>query len=187
MDEDVLLILDLAKDGMEKAMTHLDVELAKIRAGKANPRMLDGVQVDYYGSMTPLSQVANINTPDAKTISVQPWERAMIDPIERAILNSNIGLNPVNNGEIIRLNVPPLTEERRRDLVKNVKEECENARISLRNARKSAIDEIKKLQKDGLSEDLAKDREVDIQEMTDNYNKNVEEMYSQKEKEIITI
>jgi len=187
MDDEVLLVFDVAKEKMENALVHLDHELLKIRAGKASPSMLDGIMVDYYGSATPLSQVANINTPDAKTISIQPWEKPMIDPIEKAILAANIGLTPVNNGELIRLNIPPLTEERRKDLVKQSKAECENGRVSLRNARRDAMDEIKKLQKDGLSEDLAKDKEAEIQEITNNFNKRIDKVYEAKEKDILTV
>ena len=146
-----------AKDKMQKAIAHLEEELVGIRAGKANPAMLNNISVDYYGSATPLPQVASITSPDARTILIQPWEKAMIAPIEKAIMQANIGFTPQNNGENIRINVPPLTEERRKDLVKQTRTEGENARISIRNARRDAIDAIKKLQKDGLAEDMAKD------------------------------
>src|SRR6478735_9275395 len=153
--EDVALTLELAEDAMQKAINHLEAELTKIRAGKANPTMLDGISVDYYGNATPLNQVANITAPDARTISLQPWERNMLAPIEKAIIASNIGLNPQNDGTYIRLFLPPLTEERRKELVKRVNNEGENARVSVRSIRRDAIENIKKLQKDGLSEDAA--------------------------------
>lgn len=187
MDEEALLAIDEAKEKMEKALEHLDAELAKIRAGKANPRMLDGIKVNYYGNLTPLNQVANINTPDARTIAIQPWEKTMIDVIEREIMAANLGVTPMNNGEVIRINIPPLTEERRRDLVKQVKHECENARISIRNARRDANEYIKGLQKNGLSEDLAKDHELEVQDVTDQFNKKVEVFYEEKEKDIMSL
>merc|ERR1711941_94868 len=156
MTEDIKMVLDMTKDSMEKAIAHLEDTLAHIRAGKADTRTLDGVSVDYYGSMTPLSQVSNINTPDARTIKVQPWEKNMIEPIEKAILYANLGLNPSNNGEAILINIPPLTEERRKDLVKQSRGEGENTKVSIRNARKDALDQFKQMQKDGLSEDWQK-------------------------------
>nr|WP_255297401.1 ribosome recycling factor [Anaerophaga thermohalophila] len=148
MEDDVQILLESTEENMQKAIDHLDRELGKIRAGKANPRMLDGVMVEYYGTMTPLQQVASINTPDPRTIAIQPWEKGMIQPIEKAIMNANLGLNPDNNGDIVRINVPPLTEERRQDLVKQVKKEGEEARISIRNARRETNDELKKLKKE---------------------------------------
>ncbi len=187
MNEDVDMIMEMAKDSMEHAIEHLEKELVKIRAGKASPSMLQGVMVDYYGSMTPLHQVANVGTQDARTITVQPWEKAMIAPIEKAILNANLGFNPENNGEMVRINVPPLTEERRRDLMKQVLHEGEEARISIRSARKTANDEVKKMQKDGLSEDLAKDAEAEVQKMVDKYNKNIEDHIKAKEEEVMTV
>ncbi len=187
MQEEVELILDLCKERMESAIDHLDNELAHIRAGKASIKMLDGVVVDYYGSMTPLSQVSNVSTPDARTIAVQPWEKTMIAPIEKAIMNANLGLNPENNGEIIRVNVPPLTEERRKSLSKQVNGEGENAKVSIRTARKDANDALKKLLKDGLSEDLEKDAEAQVQDMTNNYNKKVDVQIETKNDEIFTI
>ncbi len=187
MNEDVQLIFDFAKENMEKAIVYLDTELSRIRAGKANIHLLDGIYVDYYGTLTPLNQVSSISTPDAKTLSIQPWEKNMITPIEKAILASNIGLTPANNGELIRLNIPPLTEERRLQLVKQVKHEGENAKVSIRTARRDANDEIKTLQKDSLSEDLAKKAEVDIQKVTDEFNLQVDKIVEAKEKEMLTI
>ena len=187
MEEEVQFILDVCKEKMGAAVKHLENELVHIRAGKASPRMLDGVMVDYYGSMTPLNQVSNLNTPDARTIAVQPWEKTMIVPIEKAIRNANLGFNPENNGEIIRINVPPLTEERRKTLTKQVGQEGENAKVSIRNARKEANDSLKKLLKDGLSEDLEKDAEGDVQELTNNFSKEVDKHLGEKNKEILTI
>jgi len=183
----VQLYLDEAKDQMQKALSFLEHELAKLRAGKASPQMLEGIMIDYYGTMTPLQQAANVNTPDARTIVIQPWEKKLIDKIEKAIFAANIGLTPINNGELIRLNLPPLTEERRRGLVKQIHAEGESARISIRNSRRETIEEIKKLQKGGLSEDLAKDAEDLVQKMTDQYYKKVEEAMAKREQEIMTI
>ena len=168
-------------------MSHLETELVKVRAGKASTHILDGIHVDYYGTNTPLNQVANINTPDAKTLAIQPWEKNMIDPIEKAIMQANIGITPINNGEIIRLVFPPLTEERRKDLGKQVKSMGEEAKVSVRNARRDANEEIKRMQKDGLSEDLAKDAEIEIQEITDEFIKKVDKHVEAKEKDIMTI
>ena len=187
MSEEVLLYIDDAKDKMSKAISHLENELVKIRAGKANPSMLHGVVVDYYGSKTPLAQVSNINTTDARTLVVQPWEKTMIDPIEKAIFAANLGLTPINNGEMIRINVPALTEERRHSLVKNVKHEGENAKVSIRNARRESLEEIKKLQKEGIPEDEIKRAEEDMQKMTDNYSKKVDEVLHRKETEIMIV
>jgi ribosome recycling factor len=187
MEEEVQLNLEDAKEKMDKAVSHLETELVKIRAGKASVHILDGLFVDYYGTNTPLNQVANINTPDAKTIAIQPWEKNMIDPIEKAILQANIGITPANNGEIIRLVFPPLTEERRRELTKQVKSMGEEAKVSVRNARRDANDEIKRMQKDGLSEDLAKDAEAEVQELTDGYVQSVDKHVEEKEKDIMTI
>ena len=187
MEDDVQILIESTKEKMQKAIDHLDHELGKIRAGKANPRMLDDVMVEYYGTMTPLQQVASINTPDPRTIAIQPWEKGMIQPIEKAIMNANLGLNPDNNGEIVRINVPPLTEERRQDLVKHVKKEGEEARISIRNARRETNDELKKLKKDGLPEDMEKDAEDKVQKLTDKFTKKVEEMLEKKEKDIMTV
>ena len=187
MNEEVDLVFDMTKERMEKTIQHLETELSRIRAGKANPHILDGIEVDYYGSMTPLNQVSNISTPDAKTIAIQPWEKNMIDPIEKSILAANVGLTPVNNGEIIRLNIPPLTEERRIQLVKQVKNEGETAKVSIRNTRRDANDEIKSLQKDGLPEDQAKRAEAKVQEMTDDYTKKVDEVIDAKEEDIMKV
>ena len=187
MEEEIQFLLDVTIEKMEKAISHLDKELVGIRAGKADPNMLSTITVDYYGSETPLTQVANVNTPDARTISIQPWEKAMIGPIEKAIQLANIGLNPVNNGEVIHLNIPILTEERRKELVKQAKSEGENAKISIRNARRDANDELKKMKKDGLSEDVEKDTEEEVQKLTDKYIKMVDERIEKKEADILTI
>ncbi|HCY01221.1 MAG TPA: ribosome recycling factor [Bacteroidales bacterium] len=185
--EEINFYIEEAKEGMANAITHLEEELKTIRAGKANPAMLSGVMVDYYGTLTPLQQVSNVGTLDARTITIQPWEKAMIGPIEKAILTANLGFNPQNNGEVIRIAVPALTEDRRKQLVKQVKSEGENARVSIRNARRDANEGIKKLQKDGLAEDLAKNTEVEIQKLTDTYNKIVEELLDKKEQEVLTV
>lgn len=187
MEEEIEFIFDSAKELMSKAISHLEKNLTKIRAGKASPSMLDTVFVDYYGSQTPLSQVANVGTMDARTITVQPWEKAMLEPIERAIINSNLGLNPQNNGEMIMINVPQLTEERRRDLAKQAKAEAEDAKVGVRNARRDANDEVKKLEKDGLSEDRAKDLEAEIQKMTDTHGTQIDEILAKKEADIMKV
>lgn len=187
MNEELDLIFQEATDQMDAAISHLKDELAKIRAGKASPAMLGGVMVEYYGAMTPLSQVSNINTPDARTISVQPWEKSILQDIERAIINSNLGLNPQNNGEMIMINIPPLTEERRLGLVKQTKAEGENAKVSIRNARKDANDEIKKLKNDGLPEDAQKDAEEEVQSLTNKYSTKVDDIVAAKEKDIMTV
>jgi ribosome recycling factor len=185
--EDADLCIEVAKERMEKAITHLDNELRVIRAGKANPAMLSSIMIDYYGTQTPLQQVASVGTPDARTISIQPWEKPMIPIIEKAIMAANLGFNPQNNGETIRIMVPALTEDRRKSLVKQVKQEGENARVSIRNARRDAKEEFKKLEKDGLAEDLAKDAEALVQKLTDNFNKKVDELLDKKEQEILTV
>ncbi len=187
MEEELQLYIDDAKEKMDKTVSHLQNELARIRAGKADPRILDGVMVDYYGVSTPLNQVANINTPDPKTISIQPWEKSMVEPIEKAIMKANLGLNPINNGDLIRINIPDLTEERRKSLVKQVRNECEQARISLRTHRRDALEEFKKLKKEGMSEDLAKRGEEEIQHVIDEHNKKVDELLEWKEKDIMEI
>jgi ribosome recycling factor len=187
MEEELELIFDTSKEHMDKAIEHLEKALVKIRAGRANPSMLEGVRVDYYGNMTPLNQVSNINTPDARTLSVQPWEKNLMQDIEKAIIAANLGLNPMNNGEMIIINIPPLTEERRKDLVKRARSEAEDAKVGVRNARKEMMDEIKKLGKDGLSEDLVKDAEGEAQTITDNYTKNVDNILEKKESEIMAI
>lgn len=187
MQEDVQMVLDICKERMENALSHLDKELAHIRAGKASPRMLDSVLVSYYGSMVPISQVSNISTPDARTIAVQPWEKTMIHPIEKAIINSNLGFNPDNNGEFIRINVPAPTEQRRKDMVKQVNKEGEIAKVSLRSARKDANDNLKKLLKDGLSEDLEKDAADEVQDMISNFSKKIDKILEDKNTEVLTI
>ena len=187
MNEEVDFILDSTKESMDAAISHLDKKFSNIRAGKASPAMLGGVMVEYYGSPTPLHQVGNVNTPDARTISIQPFEKSLIPEIEKGIMIANLGFNPMNNGESVIINVPPLTEERRRDLAKQAKVEAENAKIGIRNDRKNANTEIKKLEKDGLSEDLAKNTEIDIQQLTDAYIKKVDEALAIKEKEIMTV
>ena len=184
MNEEIDFILDSTKESMNNAIAHLEKELRTIRAGKASPSMLANIQVDYYGSQTPLSQVANVNTPDARTISVQPWEKNMLQEIEKAIMIANIGFNPMNNGDNIIINVPPLTEERRRDLVKQSKAEAENAKVVIRNSRKDANNEIKKID---ASDDMKKNTEADIQTLTDSYIKQIDEKLSVKEKEIMTV
>ncbi len=187
MNEEVKLYMDDAKEQMQNALVHLENELAKIRAGKANPKILNDVLVDYYGNPTPLSQVANITVPDPRTIAVQPWEKNMLAPIQKAIMNANLGFNPDNNGEIVRINVPPLTEERRKDLVKQSRGVGETAKVSIRNARRDAIDEFKKMVKNGLPEDASKDAEAEVQKITDAYNKKVDDILLAKEKDIMTI
>lgn len=172
---------------MQASVEFLDETLAHIRAGKANPRILDGVKLDYYGTLTALSGVAAINTPDARTIIVQPWEKQMLKEVEKAILNSDVGITPDNNGEIIRLTIPPLTEERRKQLVKQAKQEAEEAKVSVRNARRDAIDAIKKSVKEGVAEDMAKDAENDMQKLHDKYIKKIDEVFAAKEKEILTV
>jgi ribosome recycling factor len=179
--------MDDATESMEKAIKHLEVELTKIRAGKANPQILDGITVDYYGAPTPLNQVANVSVADARTLTIQPWEKNMIQPIERAIIAANIGINPQNDGQMIRLFLPPLTEERRKELVKRAAAEGEHAKVGIRNIRRDAIEGIKRLQKDGLSEDTAKDAEADVQELTDKYISLVDKHLATKEKEIMAI
>ncbi|MDD2419445.1 MAG: ribosome recycling factor [Bacteroidia bacterium] len=180
-------VIEAAKEKMEKALLHLEEELKSYRAGKANPAVFNNVLVDYYGSPTPIPQVASVTTPDAKTMLIQPWDKKMIPVIEKAIMVANIGFTPQNNGEHIRINVPPLTEERRKDLVKRVKAEGETARISIRNARRDGVEQLKKYQKEGLPEDVVKDGEAAIQKETDSCNKMVEEALAHKEKEIMTV
>lgn len=187
MNEEVELVIEEAKDRMQKALEHLEYELSRLRAGRANPVLLDGITVDYYGVNSPLSQVSNINTPDPKTILIQPWEKNMLGTIEKAILAANIGLTPMNNGEVIRISIPPLTEERRHQLVKQVRNEGETAKISLRNARKWANDELKKMLKDGLPEDVEKDATENIQEMTHDFSAKVDKIMAMKEKEVMTV
>ncbi|MEQ9405222.1 MAG: ribosome recycling factor [Cyclobacteriaceae bacterium] len=183
--EEIQIYLDTAKEMMSNAVDHAQVEFGKIRAGKAQPNMLDSVNVEYYGTMTPLSQVAGITTPDARTLSVKPWEKSILQDIERAIINSGLGFNPQNDGEQIRINIPPLTEERRLQLMKQVKAEAENGKISIRNARKDTNDSLKKL--DGVSEDLIKDAEGEVQKLTDEHVAKIDTLVEAKEKDIMTI
>ena len=184
MNEEIQFIIDSTKEQMESAIHHLEAEFVNIRAGKATPSMLSGVKVEYYGAMTPLSQVANVNTIDAHTITVQPWEKQLISEIEKGILAANLGFNPMNNGESVIINVPILTEERRKELAKHAKAEGENAKVSIRNDRKDANNELKKLD---ISEDLLKNTEQDVQDLTDKYIKNIDALYVIKEKEIMTV
>ncbi len=179
--------LQNAEDSMQLAVEYLDDTLSHIRAGKASPRLLDGIRVDYYGTMSPLSNVANITTPDARTIAITPWEKSMFKVIEKAIIDSSLGVMPENNGEVIRINIPPLTEERRRDLVKQSKSEAENAKVSVRNARRTAIEGLKKEIKNGLSEDLEKDAEGQVQKLHDKFLRKIDEVFAAKEKEILTV
>ena len=185
--EEIDFILDSTKESMDGSLSHLEKEFLNIRAGKASPAMLGGVKVDYYGAATPLSQVANVNTPDARTITITPWEKSMLQPIEKAIMIANLGFNPMNNGDNIIINVPALTEERRRDLVKQAKGEAEDAKIGVRNARKDANTDIKKLEKDGMSEDVCKSAEEDVQKLTDSYIKKIDELLAHKEAEIMKV
>ena len=180
-------VVAAAKEKMQKAIEYFEAELVLVRAGKANPAIFHNVMVDYYGTATPLPQVSSITTPDAKTILIQPWEKSMIAPIEKAIMAANLGFTPQNNGEHIRINVPALTEERRKDLVKQIRTEGEQARISIRTARRDGVEHVKKLQKDGLPEDVEKDSEAELQKLTDTYNKKVDELLEKKEKEIMTV
>lgn len=187
MDELCQLCFDEAKEGMELSLEHLKKELQKIRAGKANPQMLDGLRIDYYGVITPLNQVSNINTPDPKTIVIQAWDKSSLPLIEKAIMAANLGFNPQNNGDVIRISVPPLTEERRKDLVKKAKAEGEHAKVGIRNTRKNANTEAKNLEKEGIPEDDVKKLEKEIQELTDSYIDKVDKVLDSKEKDIMTI
>ena len=184
---DVNHYLNPAEEKMQMAVGFLDESLAHIRAGKANPKILDGIRVDYYGGMVPISNVANVSVPDARTITITPWEKPMFKEIEKAIINSELWIMPENNGEIIRLSIPPLTEERRKALVKQAKGEAENAKISVRNARRDAIDGLKKAVKDGMPEDVEKDAEGSAQKLHDKYLKKIDELFADKEKEILTV
>ena len=187
MNEEADMIIDMTVEHMQASIIHLEKELSHLRAGKASPKMLDSVLVDYYGTMTPLAQTASISTPDAKTIIVQPWEKKMMPIIEKAIINSNLGFNPDNNGEIIRIFIPPLTEERRLRLVRDVNKEGEIAKISIRSARKEANEQLKKLLKEGLSEDMEKVKLDLVQKNTDSFTKKVDELVDLKNKEILTV
>jgi ribosome recycling factor len=187
MTEEIQLIYDDFKSSNAKSLSHLENELLKVRAGKATPSMLQGVMVDYYGSPTPLQQVANVTTMDARTLTVQAWEKNMLNEIAKGIMNANLGLNPQNNGDVLIIQVPALTEERRKDLVKKAKAEGEHAKVGVRNHRKDALDMVKSLKNDGLSEDMAKDAETEIQKITDAFIKKVDELVEAKEKDIMTI
>ncbi len=176
-----------AEEKMEMAVAYLDEALAHIRAGKANPKILDPIRVNYYGSNVPISQVANVSVPDARTITITPWEKQMFKEIEKAIINSELGITPENNGEIIRISIPPLTEERRRALVKQSKAEAETAKVSVRNARRDAIEGLKKAVKQGMSEDISKDAETSVQKLHDKYLKKIDDLFAAKEKEILTV
>lgn len=185
MNEEIKFILDAANESMDAAIQHLEKEFIKIRAGKASPAMLSSVMVEYYGSQTPLAQVANINTPDGRTLSVQPWEKTMLQEIEKAIMNANLGFNPMNNGDFVIINVPPLTEERRIQLAKQAKAESEHAKVGVRNARQEANKEIRELE--DASEDLKKNAEMDVQEITDKYTKKIDDFLAAKEAEIMKV
>lgn len=187
MTEDAKMVLEEAQDSMNKSLVHLDREFQKLRAGKASPQMLEGVMVEYYGTMTPIEQTANINTPDPRQIIVQPWDKSVLGEIEKAILAANLGFNPKNEGEILRIIVPPLTEERRLEMVKKAKAEAENTRISIRNVRRSANEMAKDLEKEGLPEDEAKKLQDDIQKATDEHIEKVDKMLEAKEKDIMTV
>ena len=187
MSDELNKIREHAQDGMNKAISHLETELVKIRAGKATPGILDGIVVDYYGNPTPINQVGNISVADARTLTIQPWEKNMLQPIERAIIAANIGITPQNDGNMIRLFMPPLTEERRKELVKRSHAEGEHSKVAIRNIRRDAMEQIKKLQKNGLSEDVCKDAEKGIQEMTDRFISLVDKHLAAKEKEIMTV
>ncbi|HMH24052.1 MAG TPA: ribosome recycling factor [Puia sp.] len=187
MSDDLNFILEETQDSMQKALSHLETELVRIRAGKANPQMLEGLTVDYYGTLTALNQVGNVSVMDARTLTIQPWEKNMLQPIERAIIAANLGVTPQNDGNIIRLFMPPLTEERRKEFVKKANSEGEHSKVAIRNIRRESIEQIKKLQKDGLSDDQAKDAEKNIQEVTDKHISLVDKHLAAKEKEIMSV
>jgi ribosome recycling factor len=187
MSDDLAFIQEEAQDSMRKALGHLEAGLIKIRAGKANPQMLDGLMVDYYGSPTVLNQVGNVSVLDARTLTIQPWEKNMLQPIERAIIGANLGVTPQNDGNIIRLFMPPLTEERRKEFVKRANAEGEQSKVAIRSIRRDSIEQVKRLQKDGLSEDEAKDAEKSLQELTDKYISLIEKHLASKEKEIMSV
>lgn len=187
MQEEIDLLFEITQESMDGSITHLQHELAKIRAGKASTAMLDGIKVEYYGTPTPLNQVANVSTADAKTLVIQPWEKSMLSAIEKSIFEANLGLTPMNDGEIVRINIPPLTEERRKGLAKSAKKLGEDAKISLRSARHKAMDGIKKAVKDGYPEDAGKKREAEIQDLTNSFGKKVDAMMAAKEKDIMTV
>jgi len=187
MSDELNIIKELAQENMDKAIDHLETELVKVRAGKANPNLVDGIVVDYYGTPTPINQIGNISVSDARTLTIQPWEKNMLQPIERAIIAANIGINPQNDGNMIRLFMPPLTEERRKELVKRSQGEGEHSKVAIRNIRRDAMEQVKKLQKNGLSEDVCKDAEKNIQDTTDHYIALVDKHLAAKEKEIMTV
>ena len=187
MGEDIATVIANAEDHMKKAIGHLEAELVKVRAGKANPQIVEGIVVDYYGSPMPINQVANVSVMDARTLTIQPWEKNMLQPIERAIIAANIGINPQNDGNLIRLFLPPLTEERRKELVKKCHNEGENSKVAIRNIRRDAIEHIKRIQKEGLSEDMAKDAETEVQQLTDKFITAVDKHFESKEKEIMSV
>lgn len=187
MPDELDMIIAESEESMDKAITHLESELIKIRAGKATPNIVDGIVVDYYGNPTPINQVGNISVADARTLTIQPWEKNMLQPIERAIIAANIGLNPQNDGNMIRLFLPPLTEERRRELVKRAQNEGEHSKVAIRSIRREAMEQIKKLQKNGMSEDVTKDAEESVQQLTDKYIGLVDKHLGTKEKEIMTV
>lgn len=187
MEDEALLVIEEIKEMMDDAIIHLKKEFLKVRAGKATPAMLAGVRVEYYGTQTPIEQTSNINTPDARQIIIQPFDRTQIHEIEKAILNANLGFNPQNEGDILRINVPPLTEERRLELVKKAKAIAEDTKVGIRNARRHGNDEAKKLEKDGLPEDESKRLQDEIQKFTDDYSRKVEELFEEKEKDILTV
>jgi ribosome recycling factor len=187
MTDDPISVIDHAKESMSKAILHLEAELVKIRAGRANPNMFDGLVVDYYGNPTPLNQVGNISVMDARTLTIQPWEKNMLQPIERSIIAANLGVTPQNDGAIIRIFLPPLTEERRKEIVKRVQQEGEHSKVAIRNIRRDALEHVKKLKKDGLSEDVAKDTDDEVQGMTDKFIAAVDKHLASKEKEIMSV
>ena len=187
MSEELQMNLHQATTSMEKAISHLEIELGKMRAGRANPQMFDGLVVDYYGSPTPIAQVGNISVADARTLTIQPWEKNMLQPIERAIIAANLGVTPQNDGSIIRIFLPPLTEERRKEIVKRVQSEGEQSKVAIRNIRRDAIEQVKKLQKNGLSEDIALDAEKEIQDITNKFIAIVDKHLGAKEKEIMSV
>ncbi len=185
--EEIQFYLDEAKESMQKSVKHTEIELQKIRAGKAMPNMLDGIMVDYYGTKTPIAQVAAVNTPDARTIAVKPWEKKMIAEIEKAIRDSDLGINPTNDGDLIRINIPPLTEERRKSLVKQAKSEAENGKVRIRSIRKTTNEDLKKLLKDGAPEDAIKKAEETVQQLTDSHITKIDQILAAKETDILTI
>ena len=187
MSDELTLIIEESTESMDKAINHLQSELIKVRAGKATPNIVDGIVVDYYGNPTPIQQVGNISVADARTLTIQPWEKNMLQPIERAIIAANIGINPQNDGNMIRLFLPPLTEERRKELVKRAQNEGEQSKVAIRAIRRESMEQIKKLQKNGLSEDVTKDAEISIQVLTDKYISLVDKYLGTKEKEIMTV